>query len=328
MSDGVKAYSGILAAVLSQDLRVILLDEPDAFLHPPLARRLGNALTALASERDGNVLASTHDSNFLMGCIQAGKPVNVVRLSYREGEASARLLEAGRLRTMMRDPLLRSTRVMDALFHQGALVCEGDADRAFYQEINDRLMGAGRVALTDCVFLNAQNKQTIRRIIGPLREMGIPAAAVVDLDIVKKGTSNDLRDLMAAAKVPDGLIKSFGQLRGEVEAAFAAQDLVPKRAGIASLVAGQRDSANVLLRDLAEYGIFVVTVGELELWLPTLSVGSETQDQKQNWLPSIFDRMGNDPDEVGYLEPKVGDVWGFIEQIANWVADPLRKGMS
>ena len=33
MSDGVKAYSGILAAVLSTDLKVILMDEPDAFLH-------------------------------------------------------------------------------------------------------------------------------------------------------------------------------------------------------------------------------------------------------------------------------------------------------
>ena len=75
MSDGVKAYSGILAAVLSTDLKVILMDEPDAFLHPPLARRLGTALTTIASERDGNVFASTHDSNFLMGCIHAGKPV-------------------------------------------------------------------------------------------------------------------------------------------------------------------------------------------------------------------------------------------------------------
>jgi ABC-type multidrug transport system ATPase subunit len=62
MSDGVKAYSGILAAVLSTDLKLILIDEPDAFLHPPLARRLGSTLTTLASERDGNVLASTHDS--------------------------------------------------------------------------------------------------------------------------------------------------------------------------------------------------------------------------------------------------------------------------
>ncbi len=326
MSDGVKAYSGILAAVLSSDLKVILLDEPDAFLHPPLARRLGAALTTLASEREGNVFASTHDSNFLMGCIQAGKAVNVVRLSYREGIATARLLEAGRLRKMMRDPLLRSTRVMDALFHQGAIVCESDADRAFYQEINDRLSGANGAAM-DCIFLNAQNKMTVRRIVQPLREMGIPAAAIVDLDIVKKGTGNDLRDLMAAAYVPDGLIKSYGQLRGEVEAAFVANARVPKRDGIDSLERSQRETAQVLLRDLGEYGIFLTQVGELEKWLAFLGVPSDTPEQKRDWLPSIFDRMGSDPDGPGYLQPGDDDVWSFIRQISKWIDNPSRKGM-
>ena len=326
-SDGVKAYSGILAAVLSTDLKVILIDEPDAFLHPPLARRLGSTLTNIASERDGNVLASTHDSNFLMGSIQAGKPVNVVRLTYRDGAATAGLLEAGRLRNMMRDPLLRSTRVMDALFHQGAFVCEADADRAFYQEINDRLLGANQGAVTDCIFLNAQNKQTVRRIVGPLRDMGIPAAAVVDLDIVKKGTNNDLRDLMEAAYVPDGLIKTYGQLRGEIEAAFSAKHLVSKRAGIDSLDSAQRETAQVLLRDLGEYGVFLVPVGELERWLPSLGVPSDTPEQKRAWLPLVFDQMGSDPDEAGYIKPSDDDVWSFVQQIGRWVADPFRKGM-
>jgi AAA domain, putative AbiEii toxin, Type IV TA system len=308
-------------------LKVILIDEPDAFLHPPLARRLGGTLTTLASERNGNVVASTHDSNFLMGCVQAGKPVNIVRLTYRGGVATARLLEADRLRSMMRDPLLRSTRVMDALFHQGALVCESDPDRAFYQEINDRLLAENHVAAADCIFLNAQNKQTIRRIIRPLRDMGIPAAAVVDLDIITKNKHNDLRDLMEAAYVPNGLVKSLGQMRGEVEAAFSAKTLSPKRAGINSLDQSQRETAEVLLRDLCEYGVFLLPVGELEQWLSFLGVPSDNPEQKRDWLPTVFDRMGNDPDTTGYLKPGSDDVWAFIQRIAGWVADPARKGM-
>ena len=327
MSDGVKAYSGILAAVLSTELKLVLIDEPDAFLHPPLARRLGTILTILASERDGNVLASTHDSNFLMGCIQAGKPVNVVRLTYRDGIATARLLEADRLRNMMRDPLLRSTRVMDALFHQGAFVCEADSDRAFYQEINDRLLGENQGAAVDCIFLNSQNKQTIRRIVGPLRDMGIPAAGIVDLDIIKKGNDHDLSDLMKAANVSDGLVKSLGQLRGEVGSAFAAQNLSPKRAGVGSLGDPEQQAAEVLLRDLAEYGIFLVPVGELERWLPGLGVPSDTPEQKRDWLPLIFGEMGCDPDEAGYLKPSADDVWSFVQHIGKWIADPSRKGM-
>jgi len=69
-SDGVQAFIGILCAVLSGDYRAILIDEPEAFLHPPLARKLGYQLTSeLKSERC--LMASTHSADFLIGCLQA-----------------------------------------------------------------------------------------------------------------------------------------------------------------------------------------------------------------------------------------------------------------
>jgi hypothetical protein len=37
----------------------------------------------------------------------------------------------------MRNPLLRSTGVLSGLFYEFVIVTEADADRAFYQEIND-----------------------------------------------------------------------------------------------------------------------------------------------------------------------------------------------
>jgi hypothetical protein len=228
---------------------------------------------------------------------------------------------------MMRDPLLRSTRVLDALFHRGAIVCEADADRVFYREINDRQAAIGKPAAVDCVFLNAQNKQTVRRIIQPLREMGIPAAAVIDLDVIRKGKSNDLRDLMQASSVPDALVKAWGQLRGEVESAFEQRRLVAKREGISALSGGQKEAAEALISDLREYGIFVTPVGELERWLAFLGVPFNTDEQKRDWVPSIFDRMGNDPNGPGYVHPTDGDVWSFVEQIASWIANPSRKGM-
>ncbi len=306
---------------------MLLIDEPDAFLHPPLARRLGTELTNLASERKGNVIASTHDSNFLMGCIQVGKPVNIVRLTYEGFRPSARLLEPNQLRQMMRDPLLRSTRVLDALFHRGAVICEADSDRAFYQEINDRMIMDKRPAAVDCIFLNAQNKQTVRRIVQPLRQMGIPAAAIVDMDIIRKNNNNDLRDLMIASGVPDSLIHAWGQLRGEVESAFHKLKLSPKQVGLAGLEGGEKDAAQNLLDGLSKYGIFVAPIGELEKWLAHLGVPSGAE-QKRDWLPRIFEKMGDDPESPLYLRPGHGDVWTFVESIAAWIGDPARKGMS
>ncbi|HWK88373.1 MAG TPA: AAA family ATPase, partial [Longimicrobium sp.] len=57
MSDGIRAFTGLVAAVLSADYRIMLVDEPEAFLHPPLTRKLGKRLTQLASERGANVMA-------------------------------------------------------------------------------------------------------------------------------------------------------------------------------------------------------------------------------------------------------------------------------
>lgn len=320
MGDGIKAFCGVMAAVLASDVRIVLIDEPEAFLHPPTARKLGTNLVILGAERQGSLVVSTHSADVLMGCVQAGKCLNIVRLTYQEDMATARLLPPDEIRQLMLDPLLRSTAVLSALFYRGAVVCEGDSDRVLYQEINERLIASGQPGCADCVFLNAQNKSTIRRIIEPLRKMGVPAAAVVDLDILK---GDDLKDLLRAASVPDGVVKGLGQLRGEIEAAFKRGGRDPGKDGIDALAGDERESAQKLLSDLKEYGIFVVPVGNLERWLPELNVVGE----KSQWLSNVLTALGSDPGSARYVLPKAGDVWSFIEEIGHWIVNPHRKGV-
>ena len=170
LSDGVQAFTGIIAAVLSANYKIVLIDEPEAFLAPALARKLGYRLATLSREREGSLFAATHSADFLMGCVQAGVGINIVRLTYRGGIATARLLQRETLLQFMRDPLLRSTNVLSALFHESAVTTEGDTDRAFYQEINERLLSFGREGIDNCLFLNARNKQTVPKVAGPLRD--------------------------------------------------------------------------------------------------------------------------------------------------------------
>ena len=89
--------------------------------------------------------------DFLRGCVQEGPEVNVVRLTYEDGVASARILAADRIQTIMRDPLFRSTGVLSSLFYRGAVVCEADTDRAFYGEVNDRLLRFSKGGSDDTV---------------------------------------------------------------------------------------------------------------------------------------------------------------------------------
>jgi hypothetical protein len=299
---------------------VILIDEPEAFLHPPLVRKLGRRLTEIASDRGGVVFASTHSADFLVGAAQAGKNLNVIRLTYKRGVPTARLLEASRLTELMRNPFLRSSGVLSALFHEGAVVCEADTDRSFYQEVNERLLMFGAGGIDSCVFLNSNGKDTLRHIVQPLREMGIPAAAIVDLDVVKPGT---LKLLLQAAFVPQPLVDPLNGLRDKIYAAYQSNGVEPKKAGIDALDRPSRESALALLTNLEEYGIFVVPAGEIEKWLPELQAAGHGP----YWLNQIFTKMGADPKDTAYVKPHTGDVWDFLNKVAIWINNPARKGM-
>ena len=179
-SDGVKAFVGTITEIIAGDPHVMPIDEPEAFLRPALSFNLGKEIALASLGSDKCLFVSTHSPTFVMGCIQSGAPINIIRLTYRGGVATARLLSGTEILGLMRNPLLRSTGVISGLFYEFVVVTESDTDRAFYQEINERLLRyAPDQGIPNCLFLNAQNKQTVRTIIRPFRELGIPAAGVV-----------------------------------------------------------------------------------------------------------------------------------------------------
>ncbi|MFC0190497.1 ATP-dependent endonuclease [Fictibacillus aquaticus] len=314
LSDGIKAFTGIITSVFSGDSKILLIDEPEAFLHPPLARKLGLRLAQLAPERNATLIAATHSSDFIMGCIQSGKEINIIRLTYQDGASSAKLLSSSDLTNLMKDPLLRSSGVLSSLFHDTVIITESDADRAFYQEINERLISSGQKGINSCLFLNAQNKQTIHRILGPLRNLGIKAAAIVDIDVVKEG-GQVWANLLRSANIPSTLIEPLNNLRHNVKQYFENTGSNMKRdGGIQLLEDDEKAACQNLFEQLKNYGIFIVPNGELESWMKNFGIPGHGPA----WLMSMFERMGSDPEDTDYIRPFDGDVWAFIEKIANW----------
>ena len=74
------------------DPAIILIDEPEAFLSLSLAFKLGKEIAISSLNSQKRLFVSTHSPNFVMGCIQSGAPVNIVRLTYRSEVATARVL--------------------------------------------------------------------------------------------------------------------------------------------------------------------------------------------------------------------------------------------
>jgi energy-coupling factor transporter ATP-binding protein EcfA2 len=323
-SDGVKAFTGMITEIIAGDPEILLIDEPEAFLHPSLSFKLGKEIALATTGSQKRVLVSTHSPNFVMGCIQSGAPVTIVRLTYRGGVATARILPNTEILKLMRNPLLRSTGVLGGLFYEFVVVTESDADRAFYQEVNERLLRFNLPGgIPNCLFINAQNKQTVQTILKPLRELGIPAAGIVDIDVLKEGGTVWM-SFLEGGFVPELERHSMATLRTGLKQKFDQSGRDMKRdGGVSLLQQGDQETAQNLLDRLAEYGLFVVPHGELESWLPQLGATGHGP----GWLVNVFEQMGEDPDSGAYMQPSDDDVWAFIGRVKAWLVEPRRKGI-
>ncbi len=317
-SDGTKAFLGLLLELFYSPYDTLLIDEPEAFLHPTLAYLLGTAVGKRSLEKQ--IICSTHSVDFLRGCLDSVKELNLLRLT-RDRGGSVHVFEDHQLRKMQNAPLLRTASVMNGLFFNAAVVVEGDSDEAFYREINYRMADSSECqALNNALFITSHGVDSEYKIISILRKAGIPAAAIVDFDFLGKSAEN-FGNLLSSANINGVLYDSFKSQKLAVSKAVSSVD--EKKGGLIDLGPSDAQAVSNLIDGLSDYGIFVVPNGSLESWLNNLGV----KGSKEQWLGLMFEKLGDDPASLSYVHPGKGDVWEFLEKIAVWTSDPNRKGM-
>jgi hypothetical protein len=160
--------------------------------------------------------------------------------------------------------------------------------------------------------------QAAHKEIGAVR---IPAAAIVDVDILKDGGGNWI-PWLEAAHVPPASHVGLGHQRATLHKLFIDQNLDMENGGIKQLGKEDQAAANDLFDQLRQYGIFALRNGEVESWLPALGIRSK----KAAWAVEMLERLGSDPSDAEYVKPAAGDVWDFMRDVVKWVKEPGRKG--
>ena len=323
-NDGIRSFIGIITEVIAGDHAVLLIDQPEAFLSPQLAFALGNELVKAAEKVEKKIFIATDSLPFVMGCLNSNSPVNMIRLTNQFGSSTARLLTNKNIGGLVRNPLLHSFDLLRSLFYDFAIVTISAASRAFYEEINERLINSNsNVGIKNCLFLSAHDNQTAKTIVQSLRVLGIPTALIVDIDIIND-TGEIWANVMKSVFIPQSERQELAELRRTVKSSFdeCGKD-IKQDGGIELLEKSHKVAAKKLVDDLAEYGLFVVYVGEMESWLSDL--GATGRDSA--WLSDIFHKMGDDPDSLSYVKPSKGDVWDFLANIRKWLIRNSRKGM-
>jgi energy-coupling factor transporter ATP-binding protein EcfA2 len=229
--DGLRSFTGIMTAVLCADRDVLLIDEPEAFLHPPQAFRIGELLAEKVSDLR-QMFVATHSSDVVQGMLSKASEVTVVRLDRLGDKNSFRVLDRADLKSIAVDPLLQSARVLDGIFYPAAMVVEADSDARFYHEASHKLSPKA-----DIHTVNAQNKQTVARVTSLYRKLGLRCTGIVDFDVL-----NNRREFASQ-------LDALGLAEPEKQAMLSARDAI---AGFVEKqpVLERADAATSKLRDL------------------------------------------------------------------------------
>lgn len=225
---GVQAFLGMLLVLTSGAYDFVLIDEPEAFLHPPQARLLGEIFVEFA-KKDLQVIVSTHSDDFLRGVLTASAAateVTVVRLT-RPGPTTNAVaqLDPAAARGLFEDPLLRYSNILGGIFYKGVVLCEAEGDCQYYSAVLDQQFVDAEAALPrpDLLFTQCGGKDRFAKAAAALLSTEVPTAVIADIDLLA-----DRPKFEELLRVLGGDLTQLAPAFNTVQAAIGARAVSPQ----------------------------------------------------------------------------------------------------
>ncbi len=305
--DGMRSFAGILFDAIVSPRDITLLDEPEAFLHPPQMKQLGAILGASETKQ---IFVATHSSDILKGFLDSTKEsTRVIRLQRRAAANVVSSMSQQDLASLWSRPELKYSNALEALFHEQAVICEHDSDCKLYNAVSDYLNdlknSGDETRFPDTHFVPTGGIGGVPKIASALRSFGVPVKIIVDFDILGKkaelvaiveSIGGDWSDFEADWSIVDTAVTSGiqppskSQIQAQVNMLFDSTDVeeIPKRrieevlrqrtawgmiknvgeSGIPTMVGAGAYKA--LKSGLEAIGLFWVPCGEIEQFCPSV----------------------------------------------------------
>ena len=300
--DGFRSFVAVILSLLLSKNKVVLLDEPEAFLHPEQARRLGQWISDHTEAFPCQVVVATHNANFLSGLLSGSQPADIYRLNRNDDITSFTKITADATQALSKSPILSSQRVLEGIFARGVVVCEADSDRIIYNSV-----AIHEHSNQEILFIHAHNKQTVKSVVTLLNNASIPTVAIVDIDIMNSeaelsqtlqafNSTEDMTEILALRTVVAGHIEELSedevldkikfkveefltQIRGNEHNLSGAKGALNrirseatkwsqlKKGGLDYLDSPFKEQAEKIVADSSKHGLYIVSVGEVEGWM-------------------------------------------------------------
>lgn len=329
--DGMRSVIGIIAALCAVKKPIILLDEPEAFLHPPQAMQLGEAINNLINSSQ-QLFVATHSADFLRGLLSKTQDVNIIHIERAiDDKVTISILDAPTLKQIITDPLLSSSRVLDGLFYKGVVVTEGDADATFYQRAFQMIGAANEIH-----FINAHNKQTLKKVITPYQKLGIKFALVADADVLReKHDMEEILQITDDAALKERVLKQIENVLDYFKVKSSLDVMLELRKEILLFVSSEL-MTETLNRKNSNAALFELRKKLKELRDETDDLrdfkrqGRCALDEKHQ---AYFDSLWKDCASIGFFIVPVGELESWLVDYgvarksnkAKWITEALQK---
>lgn len=270
--DGIKNFVTSYLTLNLNDKNILLLDEPESFLHPPLAKQLGEIIGESATN-EKQIFISTHSVELLKGIMGSCNDVNIIRIT-REGNINRiSQLEEEELNKILYDPLLVSSNILNGLFCKKIYICEAESDEEFYRNIHDKVN-----LLDSCLFVHGRCKQDLKDIAKMYDELKIKNIRIYDFDILR-----DADFTRAIKNLQQENREKYINIKNKInEEKLKKEDYHSQ--GIRKISNTKlKEDLKQMLKELKENGIIILKNGTLETNLEDMGV-EYTGNNKDKWI--------------------------------------------
>lgn len=329
--DGIKSFIGCLLSTIILDKPITLLDEPEAFLHPPQARLLG---TLLANEhKSKQLIIATHSGDVLRGILDTNiQNLTVIRISRNGNLNIPSKLEPNDIKEFWKDTLLRHSNILDGLFHESVVICESDADCRFYSallsSIHDQDNGASGspAKKPDTLFIPAGGYQRISKISTALNKIKVKTFAIIDFDALQN--RDELKKLYTNfGGTWDDIKENYDAVKKQIDNLEPTTTIQEICTNIENVLSDIRASQNVTNKHQQQINNFIRAA---KGWSKAKSLGFEVLSSDKTTIDETKSLLEKLKKSNIWVVP-CGELESFDASInehgPNWVHEVLDKGL-
>jgi len=325
--DGIRSAVAILASLIVNDYSLFLIDEPEAFLHPPQARTLGNNIVELSENKQ--CFLSTHNIDLIRGILEKNSSrVRIIKINRNGNKNEMHEVINEDVQKVTNDRNLKYTNILNGLFYSKVVLCEDETDCKFYSAILENL---DEKMYQNTLFCAVGGKDQFKIITPLLRSMKIEYEIIADIDLIND--SEKLKQLINSIEknkyseikeIHQSFLSKYGEGHGslgkkqciikqEINDLFTDDEYMAtttkmkikkvlkeanvlellKTGGISTIPQGQcSKDYKTIKKFLKENSVHILDCGEIERFVPEIDAHGNA------WVEEVFKRYSNINDTI------------------------------